>query len=128
MCTRAAARALAFSGNTSPSSYIGSGDSLPALSRPMLHCSDLAVGRYLKVNRSFLFALEAHGAVPPGHDVIGNLCRSISMEDTEDTIRLVSNGRTSLAELHGDGVLLALYPRGNETERLAHCCGQIEII
>ena len=46
--------------------------------------------RYLKVNRSFIFALETHGALPAGHDVISSLCQSVDMESTaEDVIRSV---------------------------------------
>ena len=45
-------------------------------------------GRYLKVNRSFLFALETHGALPRGHDVIGSLCQSVDlMPGLQDRIR-----------------------------------------
>ncbi|XP_043194263.1 transcription termination factor 5, mitochondrial-like isoform X2 [Amphibalanus amphitrite] len=47
-----------------------------------------SLASYLKVNRSFLFALEAHGAIPAGHDVIGSLCRSVELAPAvEDTVR-----------------------------------------
>ena len=48
-----------------------------------------SLGRYLRVNRSFVFALETYGEIPQGHDVVGSLCQSVDMtSDTADSIRL----------------------------------------
>ena len=65
---------------------------------------------YLRLNRSFLFALETHGALPRGRDVIGSLCRSVDMTPrATDDIRGSVGGRVQSRTLAD--VRLAVFRR-----------------